>query len=194
LSNTKLLLLGTASIIACQSALRQRSTGNPERRQSMSVFPDSSSFELAPVRTDSLTYHLVRSQGSYDAWAVATYVNRTGHPVHYARCTARSQLPMAALVRSTPSTRRSVVGGTPLCVGGVPTGFIPPDEAVSVRVWLGSANSSLASPPVVREQRTGRFRILLALCESAGSDASTCRYLPQHERQSNEFDVELDDQ
>jgi hypothetical protein len=150
--------------------------------------PDDS--DTRPVATDSALYHLRRADGVYEASAVATYVNRTGAPVHYARCSRDHRGPMHRLRRTGPdSTRRAFIGAVWACVGGVPSGVLGPGDTVSASVWLGSTESPSANPPIAAEQRVGRFRIELLLCEAPVTDSDRCRLLPQMRRESNAFTV-----
>jgi hypothetical protein len=60
---------------------------------------------------------------------------------------------------------------------------------MTLRVWLGSALSPNANPPILPAERVGRFRIELTLCRSPVADSDRCEWLPQHQRQSDAFDV-----
>jgi hypothetical protein len=146
--------------------------------------------DASPVQTDSLQYHLRKVPGAYDAYATATYVNRTGGPVYFARCGSAATGPLFYLRRSGPdSTAAAFIGAVWACVGGVPTGTLAPGEALSVRVWLGSTESPNANPPIRPSERVGRFRVEFALCAAPAADSDYCVPVPQAQRQSNAFDV-----
>lgn len=154
--------------------------------------PDDASLtrDASPVQTDSVLYHLRKVPGMYDAYVVATYVNRTGSPVYYARCMPGNTGPLFALRRTGPdSTARSFIGADWACVGGVPTGVLPAGEALGLRVWVGSTESPNANPPVAPSERVGRFRVLLALCAAPVTDSDRCAPLPLAQGQSNAFEV-----
>jgi hypothetical protein len=138
-----------------------------------------------PVVTDSLAYTLVHVPGAYRATALATYVNHTGHPVYFARCRANSVGPLTSVRRTgLDSTNAAIVGGVWACVGGVPTGLIARNGSVTTTVDLGSSDSPNAQPPVPLAERTGTFRIELALCARYASDSDHCTPLPQAARES----------
>ncbi|HEU4643851.1 MAG TPA: hypothetical protein VFS44_15485 [Gemmatimonadaceae bacterium] len=144
----------------------------------------------SPIRTDSLVYHLRALPGTYDAYAVATYTNRTGAPVHFARCTRESTEPISRLRRSGADSTIGIAGGIDwACAGGVPTGVVRPGERLTARVWLGSLESPHSVPPIRPEERVGRFRIEFRLCAAPEADSDDCELLRRAARQSNEFDV-----
>jgi hypothetical protein len=87
------------------------------------------------------------------------------------------------------STARSFVLAVWACVGGVPTGRIPPGGSLSARVSLGSTDSPHAQPPIAPEERVGRYRIEFALCAQPAGDSDDCEALPQAARESNAFEV-----
>lgn len=172
----------SAAVLACASA-REVPTAGPSGAQIVSR-------DDSPIQTDSLVYHLRTLPGKYDASAVATYTNRTGAPVHFARCTRDSTGPIHRLRRSGPDSTIGIAGGTDwACVGGVPTGVVPPGGRLTARVWLGSWESPHAVPSIRPEQRVGRFRIEFRLCTAPEADSDDCKLLPRAARQSNEFDV-----
>jgi hypothetical protein len=141
----------------------------------------------SPVQTDSLEYTLQHRPSIFDAQAVARYVNRTGQPVHFARCRSEDPLPLYEIRREGPGERTSIIGFARGCVGAVPTGVVAPGDSLVVPVWLGSAESPYANPPVTMAHRTGCFRILLALVEAPAADSDFVRMLPDERRRSNVF-------
>ena len=144
----------------------------------------------APVITDAVVYTLVHEPGGYAATALARYTNTTGRSVYYRRCTRDSPGTMYGLRRTgEDSTARSFVAAVWACVGGVPTGRIPPGGSLSARVSLGSTDSPNAQPPIAPEERVGRFRIEFALCTQPTQDSDDCEALPQAARESNAFDL-----
>jgi hypothetical protein len=143
-----------------------------------------------PVVTDAVVYTLVREPGGYGATALATYTNTTGLPVYYQRCTRESPGAMYGLRRTgDDSTARSFVLAMWACIGGVPTGRIPPGGSLSARVSLGSTDSPHAQPPIAHEERVGQFRIEFALCAQPADDSDDCKALPQAARESNAFEL-----
>jgi hypothetical protein len=143
-----------------------------------------------PVVTDAVVYTLVHEAGGYAATALATYTNATGRPVYYQRCTRESSAAMYDLRRTgEDSTARSFVLAVWACVGGVPTGRIPPGGRLSARVSLGSTDSPHAQPPIAPEERVGRFRIEFALCAQPAHGSDECEALPQAARESNAFEL-----
>jgi hypothetical protein len=64
-----------------------------------------------PAQTDSITYTLIRVPGGLEAWARATYVNRTGRSIYYARCNGNQTGPIFYVGRVPPDTTREMVGG-----------------------------------------------------------------------------------
>jgi hypothetical protein len=143
-----------------------------------------------PVVTDAVVYTLVRQPGGYAATALATYTNTTGRLVYYPRCTRESSAAMYGVRRTgEDSTARSSVLTVWACVGGVPTGRIPPGGSLSASVSLGSADSPGAQPPIAPEERVGRFRIEFALCARPAGDRGDCEALPQAARESNAFEL-----
>jgi len=144
----------------------------------------------APVQTDSTVYHLRHVDGEYDAWAAATYTNRTGAPVYFARCSGAATGPLFYLRRTgADSARSSFIGEGWACVGGVPTGMVLPGASLSTRVWLGSTDSPNAQPPIRSDERVGSFRVEFLLCARAETDSDNCRPVPPPARQSNAFEV-----
>lgn len=143
----------------------------------------------SPIQTDALVYRLRRIPGGYDATAIASYTNRTGQPVYFARCDPTSTLPIHFVVREPPDETPSVVGAVWACVGGVPTGVIAPDSGVTVEVWLGSLDSPNAQPPIRPEERVGLFRIVFQLHHVPGVDPDAETLLPLEERRSNVFRI-----
>lgn len=142
------------------------------------------------VKTDATVYVLKESDGSFDAYATATFRNHFGRAVYFQRCTGDSQGPMYEIRRTgIQAGHRSLVGAVWACVGGVSTGDVPHGESISVRVWLGSAKSPNANPPDRPEDRVGVFRILLNLCRTYQGDSDDCELLPDSERRSNEFEI-----
>ncbi len=142
------------------------------------------------MQTDSLVYHLRELPDRFDAYAIAVYTNRTGDFVYFARCTPEATVPITRLRRTGPDSTVGILGGIDwACVGGVPTGTVPPGGTLETRVWLGSLKSPYAVPPDRAEQRIGRFRIEFRLCARAATDSDECQNVPREARQSNEFDV-----
>lgn len=143
-----------------------------------------------PVVTDAVVYTLIHEPGGYAATALATYTNTTGRPVYYQRCTRESTGPIYGLRRTgKDSTARSFVFAVWACVGGVPTGRIPPGGSLSARVSLGSTDSPHAQPAIAPEERVGRFRIEFALCAHPANDSDDCEALPQAATESNTFEL-----
>jgi hypothetical protein len=141
------------------------------------------------VRTDSLTYHLERVAGGYGAVAMVTYTNSGPDPVFFARCGPSSTSPTYSVVRSKNPTLWSVVGHVWGCPGGVPTGRLDPGETLNIEVWLGSADSPRANPPVLMEHRVGTFRIHLDLCGAHEAESTDCTLLSEDALASNEFEI-----
>jgi hypothetical protein len=101
-----------------------------------------------------------------------------------------SDTPMYDVRRTGPdSTRSSLVGLAWACVGGVPTGLVPPAGSVTVQARLGGTTSSSATPTTEPEAGLGHFRVVLALCAEAVNDSDLCTPLPMPESQSNAFEV-----
>ena len=145
---------------------------------------------LPQVVTDATDYSLTRIDGGYAAEALAVYTNTTDRPVYFQRCTRNSRGPMYGLRRTGPdSTVPFFVGDVWACVGGVPTGRVPPGTTLSARVSLGSTDSPLAVPPIVPAHRVGRFRIEFALCTQYAGDSDDCELVPQAARESNPFEL-----
>lgn len=141
----------------------------------------------SPVQTDSLEYTLEHRPGIFEAQAVARYVNRTGRPVHFARCRSEDPLPIYEIRREGPGERTTIIGYTRGCVGGIPTGVVAPGDSLVVPVWLGSGESPYANPPVTMAHRTGCFRIHLALVEAPAANSDYTRVVPDERRRSNVF-------
>jgi len=179
-----LIVLG-ASALACAGPGDTKRVGMNATPRSTATFQESS-----PVETDAAVYYLTESPSQFDAYAVATYKNRTGRAVHFKRCNSDSEGPMYAIRRSgSDAERRSLVTAVWACVGGVPSGTLRPGDSLSARVWLGSMKSPNADPPDRPEDRIGRFQIDFLLCAAQVSDSDDCRLLPLSERQSNEFEI-----
>lgn len=99
--------------------------------------------DASPVQTDSLAYRLAREPEGYRAHVTATYTNRSGAPVYFARCNSRETTPMYLVKRTgADSARRSFADGAWACVGRVPAGAIAPGSSVSVRVAGGQRRST----------------------------------------------------
>lgn len=146
--------------------------------------------DSSPVRTDETTYSLHRLRGEYQATAIATYVNRTGASVYYARCGDRSPDPLFGVRRTGgDSARRLFSDHMRLCVGGVPTGELRPGDSVSVQVPLGAHDQPTMSPPMRPEDIVGLMRVELELCARYSRDSDSCQLLPLALRQSNAFQV-----
>lgn len=143
-----------------------------------------------PVKTDSVSYRLVRGEGEYRAHVTASYTNRTSAPVHFQRCGSGSALPMFDITRTGPdSTRQIFVDWAWACVGGVPIGTVPPGSSITVRVPFGSVDQPGMFPPLKPEDMVGLFRIYLALCAGSPTSSDHCVLLPPAQRQSNAFRV-----
>lgn len=159
--------------------------------------PVAPSRDSSPVQTDSTIYHLERNLDALDAWATVTYVNRTGSAVYFERCYFGDSTPTYTYQRiEGPSlfdragwSNRTVVGIAWACYGGVPTGVLAAGDSISIRVWVGSADSPHAYPPVTYAERIGTFRILLDLCATYAIEV--CSLLPVEQRRSNEFLLRL---
>jgi hypothetical protein len=143
------------------------------------------------VQTDATSYRLRRTDGAYEATAVATYVNRTGAPVYYARCGVGSyDGPLFGYRRTGPDSARTLFTDSAwACVGGVPTGELRPGDSVTVRVRLGAFDQPRMTPPLKPEHIVGQMRVELQLCARYARDSDACDLLPQAARQSNAFDV-----
>ena len=153
--------------------------------------PEPPARDASPVQTDAVVYHLRRSGGAYEATAVATYVNRTGAPVYYARCGVGGyDGPIFGYRRTGPDRARTLFTDSAWgCVGGVPTGELRPGDSVVVRVRLGALDQRKMTPPLTPEAVVGRMRVVLQLCSRFARDSDDCALLPQFARQSNAFDV-----
>ena len=153
------------------------------------------SWDTSPIQTDSDVYTLERVSnawgGAWRAYPIAIYRNTTNAPIHFARCTSSSTLPMWIVRRTgADSTRRLFGDHAWACVGGVPTGSIAPGDAVLVRVILGTVDQPDMQPPLQLEWLIGQMRVELWLCRGAVADSDDCvEPLPQAERQSNAFEV-----
>ncbi|HET7230165.1 MAG TPA: hypothetical protein VFJ16_09195 [Longimicrobium sp.] len=143
----------------------------------------------SPVQTDSPVYTLRRTSNMLDATATLRYVNRTGRPVHYLRCSPRRPEPLHSIVRAAPDTARIPlgVGVVRACAAG-PTGVLAPGDSVVMRVWIGSIDQREPDPRYTLRHRTGYMRILLDLCEGPAR-FSDCTLLPEAQRRSNRFRV-----
>ena len=144
-----------------------------------------------PVRTDALSYVLVRVSGNYDYYAVARvrYTNPGPTAIFFPRCNGWRTKPMYGIRREGNPELSAALGISWGCVGGVPMGRIEPGETVELEVSLGSHDSPNANPPILMEHRTGTFRILLRLCQSAEEDSAECDLVPDEDRRSNVFEV-----
>jgi hypothetical protein len=150
----------------------------------------SASRTLLPVQTDSLSYGLARGAHEYRAFALATYRNTSSAPVYYRRCGGRDTLPMFDVGRSGPdSLRRLFVDFAWACVGGVPTGVIPPGRSITVRVPLGSVDQPNMQPAMQPQDLVGELRVELELCADGMADSDRCTLLPAVARRSNPFIV-----
>ncbi len=143
----------------------------------------------SPMQTDSLVYHLRKTEWGYDAWARATYTNKTNSPVYFERCMPGDEGPVYGLRRVTDQRTPMMMGIFWACVGGVPAGVIEPGESVVLRVWLGSADSPNADPPIRPEERIGIFRIFLLLFDRPTTNDEREDQLPEGDRRSNVFEV-----
>ena len=143
-----------------------------------------------PARSDSLVYHLRREPGEYRAYASVTLRNRTGGPIHFARCMPGDMRPMFGIRRTGPdSTARLFVDWAWACVGGVPTGELASGNSVVVRVPLGSIDQPNMSPPLRPEHLVGLLRVQFQLCRARNDDSDNCDPVPQADAQSNAFEV-----
>lgn len=150
--------------------------------------PTAPARDNSPVQTDLSVYTLERYTSAWLATAIATYVNRTGQPVYYARCSSTDRGPMWGLRRTGPdSTRNFFTSYAWGCVGAVPTGEIKPGDSVSVRVTLGSLDELNMNPPLKAEDIIGTLRVFLELCAGYPTDSDNCVLLPESLRQSNAF-------
>jgi hypothetical protein len=148
--------------------------------------------DSSPIQTDATVYHLADKGDYYDGWAIATYVNRTSAPVYFARCLPSDSTPIYWLRRIGPNpATKTFLGFAWACVGSVPTGTLPVGDSLRVRVWLGSADSPNANPPITPDERSGTFRIDFALCLVFRADSDDCEPVPRTQRQSNAFEVQL---
>lgn len=145
--------------------------------------------DASPVQTDAVVYVLRRTAGAYEATAVATYVNRTGAPVYYARCGVGGyEGPLFGFRRTGPDSARTLVSDAEwACVGGVPTGTLAPGDGVTMRVRLGAFDQPRMTPPLRPEDIVGLMRVELELCTRFSRDSDACERVPQAERQSNAF-------
>ena len=139
------------------------------------------------MRTDSRVYHLVRGDRDYRATVTASYVNRTGAPVHFARCTSDWSTPKFGIARTgRDSTAPLLTCLAWACVGGVPTGVIAPGDRVTIRALLGGMDQT---PPADSAFYVGRMRIHLELCRRHSGDSDRCERLPASESRSDAFTV-----
>ncbi len=152
--------------------------------------PTGPARDSSSVQTDATVYTLRRYPNAWWATAIATYVNRTGGSVYYARCTGDDNGPMWALRRTgADSSRQLFTSFAWGCVGGLPMGEIKPGDSVSVRVILGSLDEPNMNPPLRRDEITGTMRSELELCAQYSKDSDSCEPVPQASRQSNAFVV-----
>jgi hypothetical protein len=158
--------------------------------QSPDAGPVGPARDASPVRTDATVYRLVRTRSGYDATAVATYVNRSDAPVYYPRCGPGIAGPMFGYRRTGADSTRELFTDTAwACVGGMPTGVIPPGDSVVVRVRLGAYDQPDMNPPLRPEDIVGTMRVELELCARPTSSSEDCERAPQAARQSNAFVV-----
>jgi hypothetical protein len=142
----------------------------------------------SPVQTDSLVYHLERRPSEYRAYVTATFTNNTGSPVYFARCNGESQTPMFGIRRTGPDSMKALFSDLAwACVGGVPTGQIPPGGTTTVRVPVGSVDQPAMQPPLKPEDLVGLMRVDLLLCRSYSADSDYCDAMAETERISNAF-------
>lgn len=142
----------------------------------------------SPVQTDSLVYHLQRLPSEYRAHVIASFTNRTGSPVYFARCSRNSATPMFGIRRTgVDSTKRLFSDFVWACVGGVPTGEIAPGGTTSVRVPVGSVDQSAMQPPLQPQQLVGLMRVTLVLCRKYSGDSDNCDAVSDAQRRSNAF-------
>jgi hypothetical protein len=147
----------------------------------------------SPVQTDSSVYQLRRTTNAYEATARATYVNRTGSSVFFARCGVGSYTgPLFSIRRTGADSMRplwtEISWG---CVGSVPTGEVRAGDSLTVEVPLGGHDQPAASPPLQIADLIGLMRVAVELCAEYHADSDDCSLspLPQALRQSNVFDV-----
>ena len=166
------LLLSTGCLDACAT----RSISDvPERDDS-------------PVQTDSVVYHLQRRASEYRAEVIATYTNRTGTRVYFARCNGESTTPMFGVRRTGADSTRTFFSDLAwACVGGVPTGEIPAGGSLTVRVSVGSLDQPAMQPPLKPEHLVGLLRVDLRLCKRYSADSDYCDSVPDAQRSSNAF-------
>jgi len=142
----------------------------------------------SPVQTDSLVYHLERRPSEYRAYVTATFTNNTGSPVYFARCNGESQTPMFGIRRTGPDSTKALFSDFAwACVGGVPTGQIPPGGNTTVRVPVGSVDQPAMQPPLKPGELVGLMRVNFLLCRSYSADSDDCDAMPETERISNAF-------
>ena len=167
------LLLGSALASACSSS----KITDPPRDNS-------------PIQTDSVAYHLQRLPSEYRAYVTATFTNRSGSSVYFARCNEQSAGPMFGVRRTGPdSSARLFSDFAWACVGGVPAGEVPAAASVTVRVPVGSVDQHAMQPPLKPEELVGLMRVELSLCKRFTADSDDCDPLPQSQRSSNAFYV-----
>jgi hypothetical protein len=148
------------------------------------------SHDDSPVQTDSLAYTLRRDSVGWWAYVAATYRNVDTGAVYFVRCTSKDSLPTFSVRRTgADSTRMLLAGRVWNCPGGAATGSLPPGAAITVRVWVGSADQPRMQPPFQRGWLVGLMRVELDLCRSFATASADCDPLPQAERQSNAFEV-----
>ena len=143
----------------------------------------------SPIQTDSLIYGLRKIPGAYDATAIATYTNRSGSPVYFARCMHDATGPMYYRRRVSPDTITPFFGEAWACVGGVQRGEVRPGGTLTVSVWLGSPESPYEA--IRPEQRIGLYRIDFELFAVPGVGRDSGDALPKREQQSNVFEVKF---
>jgi hypothetical protein len=183
------MVRGVACLLAGSFALACATTDDPEDPLSPSLPPPPPLVrDASPIQSDSLVYTLRPFSGGYEAQGWFTYTNTTGHTVHFRRCLLSSTEPLVSIARTEVDTLLpTVVNVIWACAGLVPSGELDPGATVSVSLFLGSAQSPQANPPVQRYERVGRFRVSFQLCSAPGVDG--CPLLPLPERQSNAFEV-----
>jgi hypothetical protein len=142
----------------------------------------------SPVQTDSLVYHLERRPAEYRAYVTATFTNNTSSPVYFARCNGESHTPMFGIRRTGADSTKALFSDFAwACVGGVPTGQIPPGGSTTVRVPIGSVDQPAMQPPLKPEELVGLMRVHFLLCRSYSADSDNCDAMPETERISNAF-------
>ena len=154
--------------------------------------PVGPEWDDSPLRTDSLVYHLSKTNWAYDATASVTYTNTRNSPVYFERCMPDSSGPVYQLQRAVDRDLESVVGeGAWACGGGVPTGVVEPGQTLEFQVWVGSSLSPYANPSILHEERIGLYLIMLILFDHPTTNDSNDRPLSDDERRSNVFEIKF---